>query len=130
MHSEGAARSGGLFRSYRPDAIKTVILGLAPQASKYFTPPALPKGPYFPSRMRARSASNRRGWRDGFTAFPLIWASGGDILSEDGKTVNENQPALRDTLELYRTLWTSGSVPGAPVRIGNVARTIWTAWSR
>jgi multiple sugar transport system substrate-binding protein len=46
-----------------------------------------------------------------FTAFPLIWASGGDILSEDGKTANVNQPAVRDTLELYRTIWTSKWVP-------------------
>ncbi len=46
-----------------------------------------------------------------FTAGPLVWASGGDLLSADGKSANVDHPAVRDTLALYRKLWEEGDVP-------------------
>ncbi|MBV9878361.1 MAG: sugar ABC transporter substrate-binding protein [Verrucomicrobia bacterium] len=46
-----------------------------------------------------------------FTAFPLIWASNGDVLSEDGKTAGVDNPATKSTLDLYRRLWEEKLVP-------------------
>jgi multiple sugar transport system substrate-binding protein len=46
-----------------------------------------------------------------FTMLPLIWASGGDILSKDGKTATLENDAVRSTLSLYRKMWESGYVP-------------------
>ena len=46
-----------------------------------------------------------------FTAFPLIWATGGDVLSADGKTAVVDNPATHGTLELYRRLWEGKLVP-------------------
>ncbi|MBV8970122.1 MAG: sugar ABC transporter substrate-binding protein [Verrucomicrobia bacterium] len=46
-----------------------------------------------------------------FTAFPLVWASGGDVLSPEGKTATVDNPAMHSTLELYRRLWENKFVP-------------------
>ena len=46
-----------------------------------------------------------------FTMLPLIWASGGDILSEDGKTATLDNNAVRSTLSLYRKMWEAGYMP-------------------
>ncbi|MEO5796501.1 MAG: sugar ABC transporter substrate-binding protein [Rhodoferax sp.] len=47
-----------------------------------------------------------------FTLTPYVWASGGDILSADGKQETLDNPALRNTLSMYRRLWTDGAMPG------------------
>jgi multiple sugar transport system substrate-binding protein len=46
-----------------------------------------------------------------FTFMPLIWASGGDVLSSDGKTATVDTPAVRNALSFYRRLWSTGEVP-------------------
>jgi multiple sugar transport system substrate-binding protein len=46
-----------------------------------------------------------------FTSFPLIWASGGDVLSADGSQATVDTPAMRETLALYRRLWEAKLVP-------------------
>lgn len=46
-----------------------------------------------------------------FTFMPLIWASGGDVLSKDGKSATLNTQAVKDALTFYRELWTEGLVP-------------------
>jgi multiple sugar transport system substrate-binding protein len=46
-----------------------------------------------------------------FTMLPLMWASGGDILNTDGtKATISGNTALKDTLQFYRDLWTSGLI--------------------
>jgi multiple sugar transport system substrate-binding protein len=46
-----------------------------------------------------------------FTLLPFMWASGGDILNEDGtKATIAGNGALKGALELYRALWTDGVV--------------------
>ncbi|NWF65735.1 MAG: sugar ABC transporter substrate-binding protein [Chloroflexi bacterium] len=56
-----------------------------------------------------------------FTFLPLIWASGGDVLSEDGTEATiDSDPVVRAALEFYRQLWTEGLVPpGAQADTGN-----------
>jgi multiple sugar transport system substrate-binding protein len=47
-----------------------------------------------------------------FTFLPLIWASGGDVLSEDGTEATiDSDPAVRAALEFYRQMWTEGLIP-------------------
>lgn len=46
-----------------------------------------------------------------FTFMPLIWASGGDVLSADGKAATLNTPAVKAALGFYRDLWQGGQVP-------------------
>ena len=47
-----------------------------------------------------------------FTFLPLIWASGGDVLSADGKSATvASSSQLKAALEFYRTMWTQGLVP-------------------
>ncbi len=46
-----------------------------------------------------------------FTAFPLIWASGGDVLTADGSQATVDNPAARETLALYRRLWDNKFLP-------------------
>ncbi|MEZ4668216.1 MAG: sugar ABC transporter substrate-binding protein [Anaerolineae bacterium] len=46
-----------------------------------------------------------------FTYLPLIWASGGDVLSEDFSTPTLDDPIVRDALQLYRTMWEEGLIP-------------------
>jgi multiple sugar transport system substrate-binding protein len=48
-----------------------------------------------------------------FELTPHIWASGGDILSEDGKQAKLDSPQVTDALQLYRDMWTDGSIPSA-----------------
>ncbi len=56
-----------------------------------------------------------------FTFLPFIWASGGDVLSEDASapTLTED-PVVREALELYRTMWEEGLMPeGASIDSGS-----------
>ena len=48
-----------------------------------------------------------------FELTPHIWASGGDVLSEDGKTATLDAPQVTEALQLYRDMWTDGSIPSA-----------------
>jgi multiple sugar transport system substrate-binding protein len=51
-----------------------------------------------------------------FTMLPMIWASGGDVLSgpADKPTVTiDSSPQVRQVLDLYRQLWSEGLVPPA-----------------
>jgi multiple sugar transport system substrate-binding protein len=60
------------------------------------------KGFYFPGRCAGCNT---------FTFLPLIWASGGDVLSEDGRTATINTPAIKDALEFYHRLWSKKLIP-------------------
>ena len=56
-----------------------------------------------------------------FTFLPFIWASGGDVLSDDysGPTLLED-PIVRESLEFYNTIWEEGLVPeGASIDNGS-----------
>ena len=46
-----------------------------------------------------------------FTFVPLIWASGGEILSEDGSKATLDTPQMRDAIALYRGMVEKGLVP-------------------
>ncbi len=46
-----------------------------------------------------------------FTFLPLIWASGGDVLSEDGSTATLTDPAVAGALDLYRQMWADDLIP-------------------
>ena len=46
-----------------------------------------------------------------FTFMPLIWASGGDILSEDYSQPTLTDPAVKEALEFYRRMWEEGLIP-------------------
>jgi multiple sugar transport system substrate-binding protein len=46
-----------------------------------------------------------------FTFTPLIWASGGDILSEDGSKATLDSPQLRGAIDLYRRMVKQKFVP-------------------
>lgn len=46
-----------------------------------------------------------------FETAPHMWASGGQILSDDGKTASFTNPQLTATLQFYRSLWTQGLMP-------------------
>lgn len=46
-----------------------------------------------------------------FTLTPFVWASGGDVLSEDGKHATLDNPALKGTLAMYRQMWQAGEMP-------------------
>lgn len=48
-----------------------------------------------------------------FEFTPHIWASGGDVLSEDGTEAMLDSPEVTEALEFYRTLWTDGSMPNS-----------------
>ena len=48
-----------------------------------------------------------------FELTPHVWASGGDVLSEDGKQAPLDSPQVTDALQLYRDMWTDGSIPSA-----------------
>ncbi len=55
-----------------------------------------------------------------FTFLPLIWASGGDVLSEDSTEATIDDPAVRAALEFYRQMWTEGLItPGAQADQGS-----------
>ena len=46
-----------------------------------------------------------------FVLLPYIWASGGDVLSEDGTQATLTDPNVKAMLEFVRGLWTEGQVP-------------------
>ncbi|HSI50518.1 MAG TPA: sugar ABC transporter substrate-binding protein [Ideonella sp.] len=46
-----------------------------------------------------------------FTFAPYIWASGGDVLSADGRSASLDSPQVRDALGFYRRMWTGKLVP-------------------
>jgi len=46
-----------------------------------------------------------------FTYLPLIWASGGDVLSEDGLSATVDSPEVRAALEFYQRMWAEGLIP-------------------
>ncbi|SIT44619.1 Extracellular solute-binding protein family 1 [Paraburkholderia ribeironis] len=46
-----------------------------------------------------------------FTLMPYVWASGGDVLSEDGKRATLDNAALKETLAMYRRMWQAGYMP-------------------
>lgn len=46
-----------------------------------------------------------------FTLTPLVWASGGQVLNEDGSKATLDSPELRGALALYRDLVAKGMVP-------------------
>ncbi len=46
-----------------------------------------------------------------FTVTPLIWASGGDILSADGSKATLDTPQMRGAIALYRGMVQKGEVP-------------------
>ncbi len=54
-----------------------------------------------------------------FTYLPLIWASGGDVLSADFSQPTLEDPIVKDALQLYRTMWEEKLIPeGAQVDDG------------
>jgi len=55
-----------------------------------------------------------------FTYLPFIWASDGDVLSEDfSEATLLDDPIVREALELYRTMWDEGLIPeGASIDSG------------
>ena len=46
-----------------------------------------------------------------FTFLPLIWASGGDVLSEDGSAPTLDDPMVKAALEFYHKMWAEGLMP-------------------
>ncbi|HHY55890.1 MAG TPA: sugar ABC transporter substrate-binding protein [Chloroflexi bacterium] len=46
-----------------------------------------------------------------FTFMPLIWASGGDVLSDDGATATLTDPNVAAALEFYRQMWADDLIP-------------------
>ena len=55
-----------------------------------------------------------------FTMTPYVWASGGDVLSEDGTKEALDNQGLRDTLAMYRRMWEQKLMPtGAKTDNGN-----------
>lgn len=46
-----------------------------------------------------------------FTFAPLVWGSGAQILSDDGKRVTLDTPQMRKAVGVYRTLVGNGDVP-------------------
>ena len=56
-----------------------------------------------------------------FTFLPFIWASGGDVLSDDySEATITSDPVVREALEFYNTIWEEGLVPeGASIDNGS-----------
>ncbi len=56
-----------------------------------------------------------------FTFLPFIWASGGDVLSDDySEATITSDPIVREALEFYNTIWEEGLVPeGASIDDGS-----------
>lgn len=46
-----------------------------------------------------------------FTFMPLIWASGGDILVDDGKRATIDTPQMHDAVNFYRDIVAKGYIP-------------------
>ena len=55
-----------------------------------------------------------------FTFLPFIWASEGDVLSEDfSEPTLADDPIVREALEFYKTMWDEGLIPeGASIDSG------------
>ena len=55
-----------------------------------------------------------------FTLLPYIWASGGDVLSEDfSEPTIATDPVVREALEFFHTMWDEGLIPeGAQIDNG------------
>ena len=73
-----------------------------------------------------------------FTFLPFIWASGGDVLSDDySEATIDSDPIVRDALAFYNTIWEEGLVPeGASIDNGSnfvsaftAAILAWPAWA-
>ena len=48
----------------------------------------------------------------GFIHMPFVWANGGGFFSDDySEATISNEPAMRDMLELFRTMWEEGLLP-------------------
>jgi multiple sugar transport system substrate-binding protein len=45
-----------------------------------------------------------------FEFAPHVWASGGEVLSEDGKTAQFDSPEVTEALQFYRTMWDEGLI--------------------
>ncbi len=55
-----------------------------------------------------------------FTFLPFIWAQGGDVLADDGRTATLDTPEMRAAIDLYRGLIEAGYVPaGAETENGS-----------
>ncbi len=55
-----------------------------------------------------------------FTFLPFVWAQGGDIFADEGRTVTLDTPEMRAAIELYRGLIEKGYVPeGAETENGS-----------
>ena len=56
-----------------------------------------------------------------FTYLPFIWASGGDVLSDDySEATIATDPIVREALEYYRLMWEEGLIPeGASIDDGS-----------
>jgi multiple sugar transport system substrate-binding protein len=48
-----------------------------------------------------------------FEFAPHVWASGGDVLSSDGKKAMLDSPQVTDALTFYRQLWQAGVMPSS-----------------
>jgi multiple sugar transport system substrate-binding protein len=48
-----------------------------------------------------------------FEFAPHVWASGGDVLSPDGKKAMFDSPQVTDALTFYRQLWQAGVMPSS-----------------
>lgn len=46
-----------------------------------------------------------------FTFMPLVWASGGEILVDDGKTATLDSPQMRDAIAFYRQIIENDYIP-------------------
>ena len=46
-----------------------------------------------------------------FTVLPYIWASGGDVISEDGTTATVTDPAVKSTLEFLHQMYVDKQIP-------------------
>jgi multiple sugar transport system substrate-binding protein len=46
-----------------------------------------------------------------FEFTPHVWASGGEVLSDDGTKARFDTPEVTDALDFYRKMWTDGSMP-------------------
>jgi multiple sugar transport system substrate-binding protein len=46
-----------------------------------------------------------------YDGLPLIWATGGDVFKENGTQASFDDPAVRDLLAFYRSMWDQGQMP-------------------